>query len=132
MRRVSVLVLVLASAATAHASAPRALHVAADTLTALPAAHVASPLRTYRDVSWNPAHPPPAWSRFLADAGPKWEASWDTATGVPTRIWGQGIAAPGSIATAAIAEQVARQWLAAHLDLLAPGASAADFQLVSE
>src|SRR6185312_2303988 len=42
-----------------------------------------------------------------------------------------GIAAPGAIDHADIAEQVARQALADNLALLAPGASLADFSIVS-
>nr|HEX4314441.1 hypothetical protein [Kofleriaceae bacterium] len=133
MRRAPVVALLLATTSTAFASGPHRARVTADTLTALAAARINEPLRTYRDVAFaTAAHAGgAAWQRFLAHAGPKWQASWDTATGVPERIWGQGIAAPGSIADAAIAEQVARAWLAAHLDLLAPGAAASDFQLVS-
>jgi cysteine-rich repeat protein len=72
-----------------------------------------------------------AWSRFLSDAGPAWLASWDEATGVPSRIFGRGVAAPGAVQDARAAERHARAFLAAHIDLLAPGAAASDFVLVS-
>ncbi|MEO7329133.1 MAG: hypothetical protein ABI193_11170, partial [Minicystis sp.] len=52
-------------------------------------------------------------------------------TGVPARVWGSGIAAPGSVASPAIAEVFARGLLAKHLALFAPGASIADFSLIS-
>jgi hypothetical protein len=106
-------------------SAPRP---AADTLTALPAAGVDKPLRTSADVRWS--HPAtPAWQKLAATAA--WQASWDRATGVPSRIWGAGIPAPGAVASAEVAARFARAALADHLALLAPGASVDDFVLVS-
>ena len=45
--------------------------------------------------------------------------------------WRGALAAPGAIADAAIAERAARAFLAAHLETLAPGASARDFKLVA-
>ncbi|HEU5059290.1 MAG TPA: hypothetical protein VFU21_22310 [Kofleriaceae bacterium] len=72
-----------------------------------------------------------AWTRFLSAAGPAWQASWDQATGVPSRIFGRGVAAPGAVADDAAAARHARAFLAAHIDLLAPGAAPADFVLVS-
>ncbi|MGE5186813.1 MAG: hypothetical protein ACM31C_32390, partial [Acidobacteriota bacterium] len=77
------------------------------------------------------ANAPASWHRFVAMAGGSWQVAWDAATGVPDRIWGSGIAAPGASADPAIAERYARQVLADHLALLAPGASASDFELVS-
>jgi cysteine-rich repeat protein len=71
-----------------------------------------------------------AWQQFVARGG-TWQASWDAATKVPSRIWGSGIAAPGSSASADVAAAWARAVLAAHLDLLAPGAAIADFVVVS-
>ena len=41
----------------------------------------------------------PAWNAFVGSHG-AWEATWDAATGVPLRIWGEGIAAPGANASA--------------------------------
>jgi MYXO-CTERM domain-containing protein len=72
-----------------------------------------------------------AWARFVATRGGGWRASWDRGTGVASRIWGPGIAAPGAMASPAIAEAAARAALAAHLDVLAPGSAASDFVLVS-
>jgi len=119
------------AAATAHAVVPRtAPRIAADSLTARPAAGITKPLRANSDVRWG-AVPSAAWSAFTAAAGGRWSASHDRATGVPSRIWGTGIAVPGSSASPQIAEQFARQLLAAHLGLLAPGASIADFELVA-
>ena len=71
----------------------------------------------------------PAWERF-AQSG-RWEAAWDVATGVPSRIWGAGIAAPGTMSDPAAAAAFARAMLREHVALLAPGASADDFVLVS-
>jgi len=115
--------------ATASAVVPhQSPHLAADTLTAMPGV-IARPLRTYRTLAT--VQPTAAWKRFVAMAGGSWESDWDAATGVPSRIYGSGIAAPGSIASAAVAEQVARQVLADHIALLAPGSQASDFVLVS-
>ncbi|MEZ4366542.1 MAG: DUF4215 domain-containing protein [Kofleriaceae bacterium] len=71
------------------------------------------------------------WARFVAQRGAGWEASWDRATAVPSRVWGPGIASPGVMASAAAAEGAAWAALAAHLELLAPGAALTDFELVS-
>jgi cysteine-rich repeat protein len=60
-----------------------------------------------------------------------WRAIWDRDTDVPARLWGEPIAAPGAMANPAIAESVARAFLAQHLSLLAPGAQITDFVLVS-
>jgi hypothetical protein len=119
-------------AATAHAVVPpqRSGRIAADTLTALPGAQLVKPLRTHADVRWG-AVKSPAWTAFEARAGGRWSAAYDRATGVPTQIWGSGIAAPGANASPVIAETYARMLLADHLALVAPGASASDFVLVS-
>ncbi|MBA2543693.1 MAG: immune inhibitor A [Deltaproteobacteria bacterium] len=55
----------------------------------------------------------------------------DRDTGVPLRMWGHGVAAPGAVTDAAIAEAAARTFLAQHIATLAPGSSSADFELVS-
>jgi cysteine-rich repeat protein len=103
----------------------------ADTLTAMPAATGGKPLRVQQHVLWGQAAPSPGWLAFQAAAGGHWQAAWDAATGVPTRIWGSGIPAPGAIASPAAAEAFARKVLADQVALLAPGASASDFELVS-
>ncbi len=75
--------------------------------------------RTHRTVGWG----------SIAQLG--WRAIYDRDTDVPLRMWGNGIAAPGAVASATIAEQVARQFLATHIATLAPGAQTSDFVLVS-
>ncbi|HMG22158.1 MAG TPA: hypothetical protein VK607_12595, partial [Kofleriaceae bacterium] len=128
-RGAAVLVGSLLATTTAHAAGPRSgAPIQADALTAMPAAHVARPLRAQRDVRWSqPATA--AWRRFAATGA--WHASLDRATGVPSRIWGSGIPAPGAMASPAVAERIARAVLADHIALLAPGASPGDFALVS-
>ena len=56
---------------------------------------------------------------------------WDRDTGVPAWLWGDAIDVPGSVHDAAIAERVARAFLAQHIDLLAPGARPTDFVVVA-
>lgn len=75
----------------------------------------------------------PARSRgaFAVLAQQGWRATWDRDTGVPARLWGGHVDAPGAVADAAIAERAARDFLAAHLDLLAPGAQTSDFVVVA-
>jgi len=130
----AVLAGLLLSIAPAHAFGPRdatqrAARVTADELTAMPAAGASKPLRAHRGVSVAP-RATAAWQRFVGATG-SWQATWDPATGVPSRIWGAGIAAPGAMASPAIAERIARAVLADHLALLAPGARLADFVLVA-
>jgi len=55
---------------------------------------------------------------------------WDRATGVPLRMWGAGLQAPGSVASAAVAAGSARELLRQHLAVLAPGSAAEDLVLV--
>jgi len=80
------------------------------------------------------AHREVAWQRdaALEPLGFRgWTAIYDADTDVPVRLWGPGQLASGSMASPAIAEAWARQFLAAHLDMLAPGATASDFVLVA-
>ena len=122
-------VVLVAAAATAGAVVPKSgPRPVADTLTALPAANLGKPLRTFVDVRFEPRQSA-AWRQFATTGA--WEAAWDPATGVPTRIWGEGIPAFNANASGATAEAIARQVLAANLALLAPGASITDFVLVS-
>ena len=92
----------IASVLVERSGAPRdGARIAADTLTAMPAANVAKPLRT--------ATPLVAQARAadrvdVARGDRHWQATWDPATGVPRQIWGSGIAAPGANGDAAIAE----------------------------
>jgi MYXO-CTERM domain-containing protein len=121
----------LLAALPAHAVVPKGgPQIQADALTALPAAGTTKPLRVDRKIEWAQT-PTAAWSSFTQRHAGTWQAGWDRATGVPSRIWGPGIAAPGSVADAATAERFARQILADHLALLAPGSQASDFELVS-
>ena len=119
-------------AATAHAVVPRQSsgRVVADVLTALPGAQLGKPLRTHVGVRWGAINSP-AWSAYEARVGGRWSAAYDRATGVPSQIWGSGIPAAGANASPVIAEAYARMLLADHLALVAPGASATDFILVS-
>jgi hypothetical protein len=115
----------------AHAYVPKSgPRIAADSLTALPAAEVRKPLRVQVNVRYQ-STPSFVWSQFVAQRGGTWHASWDAATGVPSRIWGQGTWVPGSVGNPAVAERFARQALADHLALLAPGAAITDFELAS-
>ena len=89
------------------------------------------PARIARAVAYQaPATGAAAWQRFTAAHG-AWQAMWDADTGVPVRIWGEGVATPGASADATIAEAAARSMLAAQLGLLAPGGKLTDWQLVS-
>ncbi|MBV8761126.1 MAG: hypothetical protein JO257_27770 [Deltaproteobacteria bacterium] len=126
MRRLAMAGCLLGLAAPASAFVPK--QGARINGTALTAVGAQKPLREVRRVDYM-IKPSPAWARLAASG--KWQAAWDAATGVAARIWGSGIAAPGSVADPAIAEQVARQVLADNLALLAPGASLADFVLLS-
>lgn len=101
-----------------------------------PAVEVASgdPVRIAGELDWHivPAQHRGAWARLVRAMGPTTRAVWDHDTGVVRRIWGAGVDAPGSVDSAADAERFARQFLAAHLALLAPGAAATDFVLVGD
>ncbi|MDX2092316.1 MAG: hypothetical protein SFX73_30915 [Kofleriaceae bacterium] len=116
---------------SANAVAPRTgPRLAAQHLTAMPAAGTRKPLRAAPEVRYATVASP-AWKAFTAAAGGRWRAAYDRATGVPNRIWGSGIFVFGSVGSATIAESFARQWLAAHIDLVAPGSTPSDFELVS-
>jgi MYXO-CTERM domain-containing protein len=86
--------------------------------------------RAYRDVvRTTPAWATPALDRIKA-AG-LGEVLWDRDTDTPSQLYGAGIAAPGANATAGIALAAARDFLAANLDVLAPGATVDDFVLLA-
>lgn len=122
------------TAGPAHAVHPRqdagARRIAADTLTALPAAGVARPLRSQPQVAYG-APGGAAWQALERALGGRWQVATDRATRVPSRIWGEGLSTPGANGSAMLAEAYARKLLAAHLAVLAPGAAVADFVLVS-
>src|SRR5262245_10893295 len=80
--------------------------------------------RLHRDVAWS------APAGALAGL-PSWRVLWDRDTDVPLRLWGPAISAPRTSSDAAVAEAFARRQLAEHIALLAPGATANDFVLVS-
>ncbi len=73
----------------------------------------------------------PVWASIRGDDGTAWRAMWNPMTGVPQRMFGAGIAAPGSVRSPASAEEHARAALRAHLDELAPGAAKDDFVLAA-
>src|SRR5687767_13177812 len=92
-----------------------------------------APARIHRAVAWDAA---PSWVNLapwqsFVGAHGAWSAQWDAHTGVPQRLWGEGIAVPGAMKRADVAERAARRLLAQHLALLAPGASEADFDLAA-
>lgn len=95
---------------------------------AMPAAKLGKPLRTEMRVR-SSVIATPAWQKLAARGMSS--ATWDAATSVPNRIWGAGLAAPGANASPQVAEAFARQLLVDHVALLAPGAAASDFVLVS-
>jgi cysteine-rich repeat protein len=68
-------------------------------------------------------------SRVAAAGFAGWTAIWDQDTDVPLRLWGATPIVQGSVADPAIAERVAREFLAAHIATLAPGAAVSDFVL---
>lgn len=87
--------------------------------------------RSYRDIGWQaPASMARLWQDFI-DAHGDWRGMWDQDTGVPLRIWGEGIPTPGASADPVRAEAAARAILAERLALLAPGAKLDDFRLVT-
>ncbi|HUQ05372.1 MAG TPA: M36 family metallopeptidase [Kofleriaceae bacterium] len=87
--------------------------------------------RKHAPIDWNvPRRAAAAWSKLRAQHG-QWQAIWDHDRGAPSRVWGEGIAAPGANADAAIAERAARGILAEQLALLAPGTKLADWTLVT-
>jgi hypothetical protein len=86
-----------------------------------------------RGVVWDRAPRPlhRAFARFLAEVGPGFRASFNTTTGVPSRLFGRGVPSPGAVADPKTAEAIARAFLERHVALLAPGSSVDDFDVVS-
>jgi cysteine-rich repeat protein len=87
----------------------------------LPAAGVSRPLRSHVELV----------SRTFTPIQGLTQASFDRATGVPSRIWGRGIDVPGSVAHPAVAAAAAWRFLVEHVGVLAPGSSVTDFELVA-
>ncbi|CAN5748032.1 hypothetical protein BH11MYX3_BH11MYX3_24780 [soil metagenome] len=80
------------------------------------------------------AHRTTQWARaaqLTADGLPGWTAMMDRDTNVPLRMWGEGVFFANAMTNPAIAESAARQFLAAHIDLLAPGSQISDFVMVA-
>ncbi len=73
----------------------------------------------------------PQWDAFVHAASGEWRAMWNPKTGVPQRIFGSGIPAPGAVQSASSAEAHAREALRDHLELIAPGAEVSDFELAA-
>jgi len=69
-------------------------------------------------------------SRVAAAGFAGWSAIWDQDTDVPLRLWGATPIVQNSVSDPAVAERVAREFLAAHIATLAPGAQVSDFVLV--
>ena len=55
--------------------------------------------RAFRDVTWDrtPSSMKKAWTAFTDAHHGTWRSQWDRTTEVPLRIWGEGIAVPGSM-----------------------------------
>lgn len=116
--------------------------LATPALAAIPPSHLSeqprlevatgAPERGSHAVQWTvPFAAASAWAQWTADAGGEWRALWDADTAVPSRIYGSGIAVPGSMRSAASAAEAAYRALSKHIDLLAPGASVESFELVT-
>jgi cysteine-rich repeat protein len=83
--------------------------------------------RAHRTVGYSaPAKLAPQMGTFAS-----WQQIWDRDTDVPLRMWGPSIPFFGSTASSTVAESAALQFLAQHLALLAPGATASDFTILS-
>ena len=131
-RSVSLLSLVALGALSGQAAA----FVAPTGATSGPAAgvlevKVGDPVRPFAiGTNVAPAARAAAFSKFQKLAGGTWTGVWDEVTGVPMVVQGSGISAPGSVKDDAAAESFTRAFIAEHIAMLAPGASASDIQLV--
>lgn len=81
--------------------------------------------RMHRDTAWSRA------SQLAAVGLPGWTALWDRDTNIPVRLFGPAPFFAGAMQDGAIAETAARQFLAQHIALLAPGSRISDFVVVS-
>ncbi len=72
-----------------------------------------------------------AWSNLDLGERGEWRVMWDSSTGVAQRMLGSGISAPGTVGSADAAEEHARRALRDYLEIVAPGASAPDFELAA-
>jgi MYXO-CTERM domain-containing protein len=78
--------------------------------------------------------PPPmrsAFARLADETGTHWSGWFDAATLVPGRLFGGGVLVPGAMRSPQIAASHAKALLDRQIDLLAPGSTIADFELVS-
>lgn len=115
-------------------SAGLAAALSGDTVKKNPSLEVASGLQARAQIAVTMRPAPRAaqsWGSFKAHVGSGWQALWDADTGVPHRIYGTGMQVPGSVESARVAENYAWQFLARHIDLLAPGGRVGDFTMVS-
>lgn len=99
------------------------------------ASPTAPPVRTVRAGSWTAPRVGArgrAFARLQAELGPTTQARFDLDTGVLDTVIPAGFEVAGSNGSPAIAEQFALDFLSRHVDLLAPGSSAADFRVVSD
>lgn len=87
--------------------------------------------RLHPRVRWSVPANHPAWRAFEAAVGGSWQVVWDTDTGVPLRIFGSGLDAPDSVASAPAALALSRALLESQVALFAPGAQASDFVVVA-
>ena len=90
-------------------------------------------LRANVRVEWNraPAVAQSAWQQFTAAHPGNWHALWDSDVRVPLRIFGRGIAAPGTSRSAIEAERFALEFAQDNRELVLRGASISDFVVVS-
>ncbi len=87
--------------------------------------------RLHAPTSWQvPAAAKKAWVALHGPHG-AWQAIWDHDRGIPLRVFGEGLPAPGANAHAGKALAIAGTVLAEQLALLAPGTLVTDFVLVS-
>ena len=124
--------LLATSVQPAGAVAPPSGRAARPDLEATAALPLKAPLRQHIDVRHDvPPVRQRAWDDFVARTGGRWTASWDRATGVPSRLWGGSAHVPGVNGSPELAEMVARGFLSQHADLLAPGVDVDELELAS-
>ena len=131
IRLVSALALVPFVVPTAAAAADRTATLHAGQILRAPDGRAVARDRNVQwraDASAAPARRVAALRREL---GPAWIA-WDQHAGTPHRILLEGIDVPGAMLDPSIAQAHARALLRRHVALLAPGASADDFVLVTD
>jgi hypothetical protein len=98
----------------------------------LEAAAGTATLRPLRRASWGAPSPArrEAFDRFTRAMGSAWQGLWDRDTGAPVRLFGAGLPAPRAVSSAVHAEAHARAFVAAWIDLLAPGVAPPHLRLV--